>query len=650
MGRITLWAALVLGLTIMWVQYGAATATTLLTIVSGAAAVAQAVAAWRLRSKLMEPSTPEQVDRAAEALAWEVRTQREAEADQRLLEDAGSLPIRWQARGGADAGDLAQLIASYADNPRRLVVIGEPGAGKTALCLLLTLELLRRPAPPQVPVLLQISSWDPSENLHAWLIRNILDDYPFLGNEARYGATAVRDLIAQHRILPVLDGLDEMAANDRATALRAIELDARNAEPVVLTCRSDEFHSANTTGIVRDALVVQLLPIAAETAADYLLEAAPDAGIDRWDPVLAKLTEGHDEPIVEALRTPLMLFLARTAYAHPDTDPAELLALPDARQIEERLLDVFTRHAFSTRPPSPLSRPVHPARRWDPAKAERWLVFLARSGGREIAWWRLHELVPKPVWPSAGALIGGASCTLLGWLFFGLFGRPGFGALLGLAVGVTCGLGLSFVRPENPRRFVPRPLRRRELARDLGFGVIGALVGGIIVGVLWGAGFGVVIGLVFGLAFGVVRRFTEPTESREAVTPARTLRDDELAVLYAAGLGAVVGVLVGALMGGVFGAADRGLIIPIDDPALVGLVGAAVGGLIGACGLGLVVLSTSACGAFLVVRLWLALRGRTPLRLMSFLADAHRLGVLRQVGPYYQFRHAVLQDRLAARP
>ncbi|WP_275527354.1 hypothetical protein [Herbidospora mongoliensis] len=33
---------------------------------------------------------------------------------------------------------------------------------------------------------------------------------------------------------------------------------------------------------------------------------------------------------------------------------------------------------------------------------------------------------------------------------------------------------------------------------------------------------------------------------------------------------------------------------------------------------------------------------------MDFLDDAHRLGLLRAVGPVYQFRHAVLHDHLAA--
>jgi len=40
-------------------------------------------------------------------------------------------------------------------------------------------------------------------------------------------------------------------------------------------------------------------------------------------------------------------------------------------------------------------------------------------------------------------------------------------------------------------------------------------------------------------------------------------------------------------------------------------------------------------------------RGRGPPRLLKFLDDAHRLGILREAGPVYRFRHAKPQDRLA---
>ena len=50
-----------------------------------------------------------------------------------------------------------------------------------------------------------------------------------------------------------------------------------------------------------------------------------------------------------------------------------------------------------------------------------------------------------------------------------------------------------------------------------------------------------------------------------------------------------------------------------------------------------------------IARAWLALPRRLPWRLMTFLADAHRRGVLRQAGAVYQFRHIELQQRLANR-
>jgi len=37
-----------------------------------------------------------------------------------------------------------------------------------------------------------------------------------------------------------------------------------------------------------------------------------------------------------------------------------------------------------------------------------------------------------------------------------------------------------------------------------------------------------------------------------------------------------------------------------------------------------------------------------PRKLIPFLDDCHRLGLLRAVGPIYQFRHAEFQDYLAA--
>jgi len=53
---------------------------------------------------------------------------------------------------------------------------------------------------------------------------------------------------------------------------------------------------------------------------------------------------------------------------------------------------------------------------------------------------------------------------------------------------------------------------------------------------------------------------------------------------------------------------------------------------------------------FCLARVWMAGRRQMPLRCLTFLEDAHRRGVLRQVGAVYQFRHLRLQEHLAQGP
>lgn len=85
-------------------------------------------------------------------------------------------------------------------------------------------------------------------------------------------------------------------------------------------------------------------------------------------------------------------------------------------------------------------------------------------------------------------------------------------------------------------------------------------------------------------------------------------------------------------------------------PRASSLTSAILVGVVFGIAIGLIGLLTRASVAFGVARLWLAAHSRLPLRLMTFLEDARRRGVLRQVGATYQFRHARLEERLASRP
>jgi hypothetical protein len=125
-----------------------------------------------------------------------------------------------------------------------------------------------------------------------------------------------------------------------------------------------------------------------------------------------------------------------------------------------------------------------------------------------------------------------------------------------------------------------------------------------------------------------------PGDLAEAASPRAVLAHDRrAALLLTLAAGAVVGVVVGefAWYGTGIGA------------------GIAVGVVAGAgVGLGVSARQT-AWPSYLLTVGWLAFSHRLPRSLMSFLADAHRRGVLRQAGAVYQFRHIDLQHRLATR-
>jgi hypothetical protein len=80
---------------------------------------------------------------------------------------------------------------------------------------------------------------------------------------------------------------------------------------------------------------------------------------------------------------------------------------------------------------------------------------------------------------------------------------------------------------------------------------------------------------------------------------------------------------------------------------LSGLVVAAMAKRQGAAGT--VAMTSPGSSAFdtALASLRLAIRHKTPFRLIPFLEDARHRHLLRTVGPVYQFRHATLQDRLA---
>lgn len=118
--------------------------------------------------------------------------------------------------------------------------------------------------------------------------------------------------------------------------------------------------------------------------------------------------------------------------------------------------------------------------------------------------------------------------------------------------------------------------------------------------------------------------FDTPAEPTDMTSPRGVLRLDRSATLIYA---LVVSVPIGLLA--MF--ASEFVILPT-----VGLL------------VGMLMAETRASMRYLAALSHFASRRELPWRLMRFMDDAHRRGVLRRVGGAYQFRHVLVQRRLAA--
>ncbi|MEU6376276.1 NACHT domain-containing protein [Streptomyces sp. NPDC046909] len=395
---------------------------------------AGAYLAWSAyRADRVEAAAAESPEAAADRLAVAVRRQWETEAQVRRLEDPYPLPVSWRAAdpglaevpltGGS--GDIEEVFEGLPG--RRLLVLGDPGSGKTVLLVRLLLALLgrRRDGEP-VPVLFPLASWDPAaEDLRGWMERRLVQDHAELGAAAD-GGTLAGTLLDRRLVLPVLDGFDELPDTVAALALHGINEMLPYGCGMVLSSRPAEYRAAlrprdgvpaRLTGMAG----LRLEPLGARDVAAYLLRDAGGEGTEaaeRWRPVVEAL--GTDTPVARALTSPLTVTLARAAYnPRPGEgtgqlpDPAELLRCVTPAAVAVHLFDAFIDAAY---------RP-HPRRpgRWTATQARTALVFLARrtergsDGAAEVAWWRLHGAVPG-VLPRvlAGMLLGG-----LAWLVEG---------------------------------------------------------------------------------------------------------------------------------------------------------------------------------------------------------------------------------------
>lgn len=666
-------------------RYDLGVAQTVVALVTASAGLYLSWASYRADRRAENRETT--LEEVASALAREVSRQWERELNVRQVHHPGPLPVAWTAADPTLVHDWESICAlasswpdhspeathSWAQGPqdlassgpqvdaslvlcvptRRLVLLGEPGAGKTVLLTRLVLSLVRHhEVTGKVPVLFSLSSWDPHlEDLHAWMTRRMERDYRNLSLLApAHGASSrASALLSEGMVFPILDGFDELPGNIRTQAMDALNDWLLMGQPVVLSSRPEEFHEAVTTNGARlsGAAGIELLPLDPQDIERHLLRGArgdTDLAHRRWALVLGELTTGS--VTARCLARPLMLFLVGALYNAPgnageNPNPDELCDVgrfPDLPALERHLQTAFV--------PTVYRSPARDAEAgpWTPEQALRtlslWARALAERGSHDLAWWELPRLMPAPV-RAMGlvvtfVLLGPLAGIPVAWAVRSAGESDTAGLLAGLGAGglMACVALLVLVEDWFEVQDQPRtPTFRQRWSWSLPGTVLGVAAGwacwvtfGPAVGVLAG----IVVGFVESLLSGL--KATSIEGYATADSPVLFRRDRREFFTTLVGVGCVVGGSTGVLSG----AACR-----VPSAVVLGLSTGLATGTVAA-------LHQTCWGQYALGCRLLALMYGLPGDMMTFIDRAHaRYGVLRRVGAVYQFRHLELERALA---
>ena len=376
--------------------------------------------------------------------------------EKKLSPNAVARPYRRQdsieytlERDGTEVENTDQPITALFQHPdvgQRLAILGKPGSGKT-VCLLKLVELLLEQASGDtgkpLPIIFECSEWDGRELL-PWMAWQLNRKYDIKEETAR-------QMVEERDILPLFDGLDEMAAEKQGNFVRRFNA-LPNDRPQVVCCRVKEYGQLQKNSKVKLALknAVILQDISRPRLKGHLLRQGLD---ELWNmleqseketdtslsPPAAGEQEGEQpQSLLELARRPLFLGIM--------IGVSEKLRKGFKRRQgeswEDLLWRLYLNDCLAPRTPPPNELPDEYDRKFAQAPSRHWLHCLARWMQEEdkVAL-HIDELQPSMLegyWRfglSYGLFVG-LVVGMMVWLFV----RPMFGATFGLAAGLLFSL------------------------------------------------------------------------------------------------------------------------------------------------------------------------------------------------------------------
>ncbi|MGR3279267.1 NACHT domain-containing protein, partial [Acaryochloris marina NIES-2412] len=215
----------------------------------------------------------------------------------------------------------------------RLLILGEPGSGKTNELLLLARELLyqaRDSADKPIPVIFELSEWNAEKDFSDWLCQQLVEKYkvPFLVSD---------HWIKKKELIPLLDGLDELRKDKLIQCVNKInDFIDRFSLKLVVCCRRKEYEAIQTNNDFLHCLngAIELLALENSQISEYLLKSNQNS---LWETIQRK------PKLLELSKSPLFLPILAVVGAEKEIRNTEELL---DEYIHKQLNDLNNQGAY----------------------------------------------------------------------------------------------------------------------------------------------------------------------------------------------------------------------------------------------------------------------------------------------------------------
>jgi hypothetical protein len=292
---------------------------------------------------------------------------------------------------------------------RTLLILGEPGAGKTVTLLKLAEDLIIRTASDlrqSIPVVFTLSSWArKSQAIEQWLVQELVEKY-------KIPKAVGKEWVEKEALILLLDGLDEVKIEQRNTCVKALNkfMQTHGRTEVVICSRIRDYEALADRLKLRSAIYIQSLT---DEQITFFLEQAGEQ-LNALKTVLRQ-----DVELQKLATSPLILSIMSLAYQ--DYEIAQIALDGESEDYRKHLLENYINRMLQRRGTT---------QKYLREDTQRWLVYIAQQMTAESQTMFLIERL-QPSWlPTKkqriryrreSALLGGLSIVLIYGLIYILF-------------------------------------------------------------------------------------------------------------------------------------------------------------------------------------------------------------------------------------